>query len=227
MQPIEIVERVKASYKRYIKTAFPIVDAGLREQVHDRIDGANLLWRGPFLSLQRPYAQASQTLAEQQAALDLHRDLLTAGEHVDETGDREAPFGEWTLYTHQQESVEQILAGHNTIVSSGTGSGKTEAFFLPLLNYCLQHPGPGVKAVILYPMNALANDQFERFARYLAGTGVTFGKYTGDTPESEANALKFNKEVRPAWLPEEAVWYRRSEERRVGKECRSRWSPYH
>ena len=23
------------------------------------------------------------------------------------------------------------------------------------------------------------------------------------------------------------VWHRRSEERRVGKECRSRWSPYH
>ena len=22
-------------------------------------------------------------------------------------------------------------------------------------------------------------------------------------------------------------WHRRSEERRVGKECRSRWSPYH
>lgn len=208
MQPIDIVERVKASYKRYIKTAFPIVDEGLREQVHDRIDGANLLWRGPYLSLQRPYARANQTLAEQQAALGLHRDLLAAGEHVDEKGDRNAPFGEWTLYTHQQESVEQILAGHNTIVSSGTGSGKTEAFFLPLLNYCLQHPGPGVKAVILYPMNALANDQYERFARYLAGTGVTFGKYTGDTPESESDALQKNKEVRPGWLPEEAVWYR-------------------
>ena len=23
------------------------------------------------------------------------------------------------------------------------------------------------------------------------------------------------------------VWFSRSEERRVGKECRSRWSPYH
>ena len=25
----------------------------------------------------------------------------------------------------------------------------------------------------------------------------------------------------------EAQWLKRSEERRVGKECRSRWSPYH
>ena len=29
------------------------------------------------------------------------------------------------------------------------------------------------------------------------------------------------------FFPENAVEYFRSEERRVGKECRSRWSPYH
>ena len=28
-------------------------------------------------------------------------------------------------------------------------------------------------------------------------------------------------------IPKEARWMDRSEERRVGKECRSRWSPYH
>ena len=28
-------------------------------------------------------------------------------------------------------------------------------------------------------------------------------------------------------VPKRRVPYRRSEERRVGKECRSRWSPYH
>ena len=106
---------------------------------------------------------------------------------MDDKGKRHAAFGEWTLYTHQQQAVDQILGGRNTIVSSGTGSGKTEAFFLPILNYCLQHPGPGIKALVLYPMNALANDQYDRFARYLAGTGVTFARYTGDTPENEAD----------------------------------------
>ncbi len=144
MQPIDIVERVKSTYKSYIKTAFPVVDDDLRQQMHAHIEGVNLLWRGPYLSLQRPYEMSDQTLAAQAAALNLHPRLLTAGEFRDERGVRHAPFGEWRLYT-QQQSVAQILAGHNTIVSSGSGSGKTEAFFIPILNHCLQQPGPGIK----------------------------------------------------------------------------------
>src|SRR2546430_10877190 len=46
------------------------------------------------------------------------------------------------------------------------------------------------------------------------GAGTT-GIYLDDTP-IQMRALAFN--------PDEAL---RSEERRVGKECRSRWSPYH
>jgi ATP-dependent helicase YprA (DUF1998 family) len=209
MQPIDIVERVKTTYRNYIKTAFPVIDGGLRGQMHERIDQANLLWRGPYLSLQRPYRLAEQSLDAQGTALGLHRKLLEAGEYVDEKGERHPPFGEWTLFTHQQQAVEHILAGRNTIVASGTGSGKTEAFFLPILNYCLQHPGPGIKALILYPMNALANDQYDRFARYLAGTGVTFARYTGDTPEDETDAQFNDKELRPEKLCAEAIWYRK------------------
>ena len=58
-------------------------------------------------------------------------------------------------------------------------------------------------------MNALANDQYERFAKYLPGTGVTFARYTGDTPEDERDAELHNKELRPGKLPVEALWYRR------------------
>jgi superfamily II DNA or RNA helicase len=206
MQPLDIVERVKANYKSYIKTAFPIIDDALRMQAHAHIDEASLLWRGPYLSLQRPYELSDKTLSE--SALGFHPTLLGAGEYTDERDIRHPPFGEWRLYTHQQQAVEQILAGKNTIISSGTGSGKTEAFFIPILNHCLQNPGPGIKALILYPMNALANDQYDRFAKYLAGTGVTFARYTGDTPEDETEAQKFGKELRPDRLPDEAIWYR-------------------
>ena len=201
MQPLEVVDRVKATYKTYIKTAFPILNDGLRQQMHALIDQENLLWRGPYLSLQRPYQRVSQTLAQQRQTLDLHPGLLTAGASTDDKG-----FGQWQLYTHQQAALESILSGQNTIISSGTGSGKTESFFLPILNHCLQNPGPGIKALILYPMNALANDQYQRFAHYLAGTGITFAKYTGDTPEDPNDG---QREPRPDGLCPEALWYRK------------------
>jgi len=209
LQPIEIVEKVKANYKNYIKTAFPVIDDNLRSQMYASIDQANLLWRGPYLSLQRPYKTADKTLSELKDDLGLHPKLLSSGKYVDDKGERNLPFGQWRLFTHQYEALEHILSGCNTIISSGTGSGKTEAFFLPILNHCLKNPGPGIKALILYPMNALANDQHERFAKYLAGTGVTFARYTGDTPEDERDAEKNNKELRPAALCAEAIWYRK------------------
>ncbi|MBW1794341.1 MAG: DEAD/DEAH box helicase [Deltaproteobacteria bacterium] len=209
MQPIEIVERVKTTYKNYIKTSFPVIDDDLRAQMYALMEQANLLWRGPYLSLQRPYERAGKTLGEQKSSLGLHSELLIAGKYVDDHGETRPPFGEWQLYTHQQEAIEQILAEKNTIISSGTGSGKTEAFFIPILNHCLMNPGPGIKALILYPMNALANDQYDRFTKYLGGTGVTFARYTGDTPEDEQDAERNNKELRPDGLCEEAIWYRR------------------
>jgi hypothetical protein len=46
VQPIQIVEGVKATYKNYIKTAFPVIDEDLRAQMHARIEESNLLWRG-------------------------------------------------------------------------------------------------------------------------------------------------------------------------------------
>jgi hypothetical protein len=63
MQPIDIVEPVKTTYKNYIKTSFPVLNDGLRQQMHAQIEQANLLWQGPFLSLQCPYKRAEQTLA--------------------------------------------------------------------------------------------------------------------------------------------------------------------
>ena len=94
-------------------------------------------------------------------------------------------FEEWQLYHHQEYAARRILEGRPTIIASGTGSGKTESFLIPIIDYCLRHRDEeGVKALLVYPMNALANDQLQRLRRYLRGTGITFGRYTGDTPES-------------------------------------------
>jgi hypothetical protein len=101
------------------------------------------------------------------------------------------PPGITRVYGHQEESIRAIHAGRTTLVSTGTGSGKTECFLYPILSKCLElkdtSAQPGICAVIVYPMNALAEDQLGRLRSLLAGTGIPFGMYVGKTPENESD----------------------------------------
>ena len=45
----------------------------------------------------------------------------------------------------------------------------------------------GIVAVLVYPMNALAEDQLGRLRELLAGSGITFGLYVGKTPQNKAD----------------------------------------
>ena len=100
------------------------------------------------------------------------------------------PKGIAHLYGHQERAIRAIAAGRTTLVSTGTGSGKTECFLYPIVSRCLhlrdEAAPPGISAVIVYPMNALAEDQLMRLRALLAGTGIPFGIYVGKTPEGEA-----------------------------------------
>ncbi len=105
------------------------------------------------------------------------------------------------MYSHQKQVLEAAAdPGASVLVTSGTGTGKTEAFLLPLLNNLWTQPrrGPGVRALILYPMNALVRDQMDRLDEWLDEQDrLTYMHYTSDTPESEQDATK--REVGSKW----------------------------
>src|SRR5262249_12406845 len=78
-----------------------------------------------------------------------------------------------------------------------------------IFDACLREPGPGVKAVVVYPMNALANDQLRRLGELLGSApDVTFGRYTGDTPETDAGDQR--RDPRPASAPPNLLWSRQA-----------------
>ncbi|RUW43881.1 DEAD/DEAH box helicase, partial [Mesorhizobium sp. M1A.F.Ca.ET.072.01.1.1] len=105
-------------------------------------------------------------------------------------------------YVHQAQALERYFAGSDLIVATGTGSGKTESFLMPIIGQltqeALDRPAtaalPGCRALLLYPMNALVNDQLGRVRRLFgdevasaivsAGRNrpVRFGSYTGRSP---------------------------------------------
>ena len=136
------------------------------------------LLKGPYVSLSRPFRRGA-AVADLIGEGLLHPHL---GERIPETVTH--------LYGHQERAVRAIAAGRTTLVATGTGSGKTECFLYPIVSRCLglrdEAAPPGVSAVIVYPMNALAEDQLMRLRGLLAGTGIPFGMYVGKTPEHEA-----------------------------------------
>ena len=98
------------------------------------------------------------------------------------------PLG-FTPYRHQRLAFDRLAGGQSTVIATGTGSGKTECFLYPVLDHCRRQAGiPGVKAIFIYPMNALASDQARRIAGIVHRTPSLRGKVTAGLYVGEAGA---------------------------------------
>ena len=95
----------------------------------------------------------------------------------------------WDVLLRQKTEDEKPKS---IVVTTGTGSGKTECFMMPLIHDLSQNALPGeIQALFLYPLNALMEDQKERLEKLLndaeasTGTHLTYTVYNGDLPEIE------------------------------------------
>jgi antitoxin (DNA-binding transcriptional repressor) of toxin-antitoxin stability system len=185
IEPLRIADAIRDRYRRYLKTALHIAPryADLREQFHAALEQPGALFAGPYLHGLPPYEQA-------ESLGDLVKDgiLPSAVGGIPFLGDVHRP-----LYWHQAETIRRVRAGHNVVLSTGTGSGKTLAFLVPVLSAILERPASGVHAVLLYPMNALVNDQLKYLRRVLGGrSDVRFGRYVNIqmTPQRETDGRR-------------------------------------
>lgn len=151
----------------------------------------------------------------------------------------------YPLYNHQYEMLRHGLEGYDCVITSGTGSGKTESFLLPLFADIIKEAATwpdrssvpyklndwwnnqiresklltfngekgrlsssalqrshltrpaAIRAIVIYPMNALVEDQVTRLREALdsdevqafmdnklGGNRIFFGRYNGTTPIS-------------------------------------------
>lgn len=177
----QAVGHLIAQYRRFLRTSFRFLDPELRTQFEQHLHAADIVVRGPYVTLARDFVQGE--------ALD---ELIGRGAAEPELSKLHWAFGRQRLFRHQARAFEIGRAGRSFVVTTGTGSGKTEAFLLPVLDGILRRKRQGVRgvqAILLYPMNALANDQLERLRRMLRASGVdlSIGLYTGDSDASSRN----------------------------------------
>ena len=139
-------------YSSYIRSFISIADPDI-SQVVDRALNTGKLWPEPLLQF-NPSFEMFGGFEELIASKTLHR-------AIDDI------FKGYKLYRHQVEAIRLGTSGKDFIVTSGTGSGKSLTYIGSIFHHLLSNPAAkGVTAVVVYPMNALINSQFEEFSRY-------------------------------------------------------------
>ena len=180
-KPVRMTEEITADYKSYILSTFKTDNEVYNEQIRKLVESDYQFTKGPYLQLSENYlrdkpitALAGSLLSKEFIKLD------------NEYFDIKRP-----LYHHQIEAITNIVGkDRSTVVSTGTGSGKTESFLIPILNHLMRQvetgeiKQPGVRAMIIYPMNALVNDQIKRLREVLSTyPEITFGFFTGENKD--------------------------------------------
>ncbi|MCP4402490.1 MAG: DEAD/DEAH box helicase [bacterium] len=175
MLPSVLTTQLRRGIEDYLRSTFQISTPLFHGIVDRLLNEEHGVFQGPYLTMALPFLQST-----------LERDYFEA---------LEMPY---TPYLHQEHAFKRLSepAPQSTIVATGTGSGKTECFLYPMLDACYRHRNEqGIKALVVYPMNALATDQAKRFARTVAGSAklrgnVTVGLYVGQKSDAGRKASR-------------------------------------
>jgi ATP-dependent RNA helicase RhlE len=93
----------------------------------------------------------------------------------------------------QEQAIPAILAGHDLIACAQTGTGKTAAFVLPLLDKILQTERNGINTLILVPTRELAiqiDQQIEAMAYFIdVSSMAVYGGGSGGNWSQQKQAL--------------------------------------
>ena len=98
------------------------------------------------------------------------------------------------FYSHQAEAVNALQGGDNIVVATGTASGKSLCYNVPILNACIAAPQAGATALYIFPAKALAQDQLRALNELTAPLPERppAATYDGDTPQQERAAIRKN-----------------------------------
>ena len=221
LTPSQAANHLKESIASYIESQYRISHPLVFSERSALLRECGVIAQDPFIEATPAFATARLlSVLERQYPSMFRPGLSRLVEHG-------VPLDRFPLYTHQEEALLASFSdAPNLLVATGTGSGKTEAFVLPILARILQEASgwapprvsgsegfynledgtwehsrryetreAGVRAIILYPMNALVNDQMSRLRRVLSlngspdwqrrhlhGNVIHFGMYTSLTP---------------------------------------------
>ncbi len=282
--PLRLFENLRDMYLRYLDSPFDLRYPDLTTERRRLLDQDGRIYRYPLIEPVPAYRSSGQSFEQVVQAVLGQRWSEAEITDVADFVSRGLFPPSYTLHAHQRDVFEEVvLNGNDAVVTTGTGSGKTECFLLPIVASIVHESGswptPGqqpsqwdwwnhftlqgsnrrwaprvsqrghetrpaaIRALILYPLNALVEDQLARLREALDGAGarawlqanrggnrIYFGRYTGRTPvsgdRSVNNRSRLRDELRSIHQDARAVAGSAAErffQRMDGAEMWSRW----
>jgi hypothetical protein len=181
----ETVKQLHHSLRDYIEATYHVSHPALVAQRRRLLDELGVIH-------QRPYLESTPRYQSGNAFRDLGLDsaVLEVFSEISQRSQKFEILIHDPPYQHQAMAVQRSLVHKRSlVVITGTGSGKTECFLLPILGKLAieAKSKPAIfgntsaaRAILLYPMNALVNDQLGRL-RMLFGDERVVKKFVGWT----------------------------------------------
>jgi len=195
----ETIAELQRALSDYIEATYHISDSGMVDQRHRLLNTEGTIYRKPFLESTPRYQTGARFEEIEGLPLDVGKFLT----HLSKVEGKTKGLLFNPPYTHQGQAVHDTLVDQKSlIVMTGTGSGKTESFLIPILGKLAIEASSkpqvfgkqaAIRALVLYPMNALVNDQLGRLRllfgdlrvasqfKNWSGRPLRFARYTSRT----------------------------------------------
>ncbi len=190
-------------YRAFTEGGTVIRDSQIASFVREDLD-AKSQWPDPWLSL-NPFFASGGTVLELAKSGVLHDECARIFQTGKTEGGTACDGRPITLHKHQREAIDVAKSGKSYVLTTGTGSGKSLSYIVPIVDKVLktrEREGPDapkrVRAIIVYPMNALANSQLNELSKFLLdgyGEGrepVTYARYTGQESDERRKEIQKN-----------------------------------
>jgi ATP-dependent helicase YprA (DUF1998 family) len=197
MDVFEVREQLVRDYRSFTAAFVEPRDERIKQFLAERLE-AGSQWPDPWLSLNPNFESGgtAQQLVDEGLLHDECARIFRIKKHRDDFGD--TPL---TFHRHQREAIEVARSRQSYVLTTGTGSGKSLSYIVPIVDRVLmakarkQTQEPRIKAIIVYPMNALANSQMGELEKFLeygypdGGSPVTYARYTGQESQTERTRI--------------------------------------
>jgi ATP-dependent helicase YprA (DUF1998 family)/very-short-patch-repair endonuclease len=190
MDVFQLRQNVVDDYASYVRSFLRIKDSRIRATVDEALNGG-LLWPEPLIQLNPSFEPGGYV--DDLVGEVLHpkcAEIFRKNKTEDSKGDR------LRLHRHQAEAIRCARRGESYVLTTGTGSGKSLAYIIPAVDHVLRRGSrKGIQAIVVYPMNALANSQHGELTKFLragfpqGADPVTFARYTGQESDEERAAI--------------------------------------